>query len=260
VAVFPGVGRELTNSYRKFLHLDTLSLPKDNRCPEGDKDGAKPWTSCCSQSNKSDQQNCIGTDSQKVAACAIILFFMACRSPGKPLRCWQVRRRFGNNPGGPLVQGLDGNFYGVYALWPEFGVGYDLQDHASRNADNHIPILSSDRLPDGYQPYGALVADARWLSFLRNHRTGRGLQRRHGVTKSPPRHLTTIYSFCLSLHARMETRRSQGWCRPRTEISTGQRRRRNVCLRRCLQDQPQQGALTVVTRFDSYSEGVEPPR
>jgi len=64
--------------------------------------------------------------------------------------------------------------------------------------------------------------------------------------------------FALSLHARMETRRSQGWCRPRTEIFYGTTEGGGTYASGAVFKITPQGALTVVHSFDSYSEGVEP--
>jgi len=64
---------------------------------------------------------------------------------------------FGNNPGGPLVQGLDGNFYGVTPYGPEFGVGTIFRTTPAGTLTTIYQFCLQTGCPDGYQPYGALV-------------------------------------------------------------------------------------------------------
>ncbi|MFZ0773825.1 MAG: choice-of-anchor tandem repeat GloVer-containing protein [Candidatus Sulfotelmatobacter sp.] len=203
------------------------------------------------------QQNCTGTIRAKVAACAIVLLF-ALPLPAQTFTVLaSFGDEFGNNPGGPLVQGLDGNFYGVTPYGPEFGVGTIFRATPTGTLTTIYQFCLQTGCPDGYQPYGALVQTLDG-SFYGTTALGGAYNGGTVYKITPSGYLTTIYSFCALPACADGDGPVSGLVQAADGNFYGTTEGGGTYASGAVFKITPQGALTVLHSFDSYSEGVEP--
>jgi uncharacterized repeat protein (TIGR03803 family) len=136
-----------------------------------------------------------------IAACALIL--LGCFGSSVPAFAQTFTTlasfggAFGYNPW-PVVQGIDGNFYGVTESGPnlnDYGTIFKVTPQGALTT--LYQFCSQPNCADGYEPDGALV-QAVDGNFYGTTSTGGANNERGGTVYkvSPTGRLTTLYSFC----------------------------------------------------------------
>jgi uncharacterized repeat protein (TIGR03803 family) len=204
------------------------------------------------------QQNCIGAIPARIAAFVALLFFMALPLPAQTFTVLaSFGDEFGNNPGGPLVQGLDGNFYGVTPYGPEFGVGTIFRATPTGTLTTIYQFCLQTGCPDGYQPYGALVQTLDG-SFYGTTVLGGAYNSGTVYKITPSGHLTTIYSFCALPACADGNEPVSGLVQAADGNFYGTTIGGGTYASGVVFKLTPQGALTVLHSFDYLTEGDEP--